>query len=82
MNSLRDFDQALKKYEECTIINPKCHHAYMSLGYTYHLKFDVITALRHYHKAHFLKNDDSLIEELIRTAMEDINNSRIGFMSD
>jgi len=31
--------------------------------------------LHYYHKADFLKNNDSLIEELVSKAMEDINNT-------
>jgi hypothetical protein len=34
-----------------------------------------MTALSYYHKAHFLKNEDSLIEDLISKAMEDICNT-------
>jgi len=34
-------------------------------------------ALQYYHKAHFLKNEDSLIEELISKAMEDICNFEV-----
>lgn len=68
----RDYERALQLYEQCSRINPKCPQAYVSLGYTHHLKFELVEALQYYHKAHFLKNEDSLIEELISKAMDDI----------
>lgn len=79
---LMDFDKAIQLYEKCSIINPKCPQAYIALGYTYHLKFEVTTALKYYHKAHFLKNEDNLVEELIKTAMEDINNKNMYTMEE
>ena len=53
----------------------------MSLGYTHHLKFELVEALQNYHKAHFLKNEDSMIEELIGKAMEDICMTEINSLS-
>ena len=73
----RNFDMAIEMYDQCSKINPKCPQAYLSLGYTHHLKFVLMTALSYYHKAHFLKNEDSLIEELINKAMEDICNTEM-----
>jgi hypothetical protein len=35
------------------------------MGLTHHLTFDLMQALKFYHKAHFLKAEDSMIEELI-----------------
>ena len=34
-------------------------------------------ALEYYHKAHFLKSEDLLVEELIGKAMEDITNTEL-----
>jgi hypothetical protein len=34
-------------------------------------------ALEYYHKAHFLKSEDLLVEELISKAMEDITNTEV-----
>jgi anaphase-promoting complex subunit 6 len=70
----RDFDGAIESYEQCLSIEPKNAQTYLSLGYTYHLKFDLKLALSYYHKAHFLKSEDSLVEELITKAMDDITN--------
>jgi tetratricopeptide (TPR) repeat protein len=70
-------DEAIATYERCLTINPKNAQTFLSLGYTYHLKFDLQQALHYYHKAHFLKNDDNLIEELVNAAMDDINNTQI-----
>ena len=47
------------------------------MGYTYHLKGELMLAIQFYHKAHFLKSDDSLIEELISKAMDDISNTEL-----
>ena len=46
----------------------------MSLGFTYHLMFDLQKALQYYHKAEFLNNDDGLIRSLVNKAIADINN--------
>jgi hypothetical protein len=61
----------------CNRINPKSVQTYVALGYTYHLKFELMKALEYYHKAHFLKSEDLLVEELISKAMEDITNTEI-----
>ena len=74
---LKDLPAAIEAYQRCLTINPKCASTYLALGYTYHLQFDLTTALHYYHKAHFLKNDDSLIEDLVQRAMEDINNTKL-----
>jgi len=47
------------------------------MGYTYHLKGELMAAIQFYHKAHFLKSEDSLIEELISKAMDDISNTEL-----
>jgi hypothetical protein len=49
----------------------------LSLGYTYHLMFDLKKALHFYHKAHFLNNEDSLIRSLVSKAIEDINDTKL-----
>ena len=54
-------------------INPKNPATYTALGYANHLKGNFREALNCYHKASFLKNDDSLIEELVSRALQDIN---------
>lgn len=38
-------------------------------------------ALEYYHKAHFLKSEDLLTEELIGKAMEDITNTEVNPLS-
>lgn len=73
----RRFDKAIEVYERCNRINPKSAQTYLALGYTYHLIFDLMKALEYYHKAHFLKSEDLLVEELISKAMEDITNTEI-----
>lgn len=73
----RCFDQAIEIYERCNRINPKSAQTFLALGYSYHLKFDLMKALEYYHKAHFLKSEDLLIEELISKAMEDITNTEL-----
>ena len=65
----------------CCSINPKCPQAYTSIGLTYHLTFELMTALKFYHKAHFLKSEDSMIEELISQAMEDITDTEVNPLS-
>ena len=57
-------------YTQCARINPRSAQAYLAIGFTYHLRFDLIQALKYYHKAHFLRSEDSLIEELINKAIE------------
>ena len=74
---MRQFDKAIEVYEKCNRINPKSVQTYLALGYTYHLKFELMKALEYYHKAHFLKSEDLLVEELISKAMEDITNTEI-----
>lgn len=78
----RNYNKALELYELCSNINPKCPQAYISMGLTYHLTFDLMQALKFYHKAHFLKAEDSMIEELISQAMEDITNTEVNPLSE
>lgn len=66
---MHEWDDAIANYERCLSINPKNPLTFVSLGYTYHLKFDLQQALHYYHKANFLKNDDNFIEELVNSAM-------------
>lgn len=49
----------------------------MSLGFTYHLMFDLKKALHYYHKANFLNNEDNLIRQLTSKAITDINNAAL-----
>ena len=74
---LKEMDAAIEAYEKCLTINPKSSQTLLSLGYTYHLKFDLRRALHYYHKAHFLNNDDSLIRTLVQSAIQDINNTEL-----
>ncbi len=60
-------------YEKCLTINPKNASTYTSLGFAHHLKGEFRTALNCYHKAHFLKHEDQLTEELIQRALHDVN---------
>lgn len=73
INRFRDLDSAIELYEKCLTINPKNPATHTALGYAYHLKGEFRLALNCYHKASFLKNDDSLIEELVSRALQDIN---------
>ena len=66
-------DSAIELYEKCLTINPKNPSTYTSLGFAYHLKGEFKSALNYYHKASFLKNEDSLTEELVAKALNDIN---------
>ena len=69
----RDLESAIELYEKCLTINPKNASTYLSLGFSYHLKEQFREALNCYHKASFLKNDETLIEELVNRALADIN---------
>ena len=60
-------------YEKCLTINPKNASTYTSLGFAHHLKGEFRTALNCYHKAHFLRHEDQLTEELIQRALHDVN---------
>lgn len=60
-------------YEKCLTINPKNASTYTSLGFAHHLKGEFRIALNCYHKAHFLKHEDQLTEELIQRALHDVN---------
>lgn len=64
----------MRTYERCLSIDPRNASTYLALGYTYHLQFDLRAALQCYHKSHFLRAEDPFVEELIKRAMEDINN--------
>ena len=46
---------------------------FTALGFAYHLRGEFRTALNCYHKAHFLKHEDPLTEELIQRALHDVN---------
>ena len=74
---LKAMDCAIQAYEQCLTINPKSSQTLMSLGFTYHLLFDLKKALHYYHKAHFLNNEDSLIRSLVSKAINDINNQAL-----
>jgi anaphase-promoting complex subunit 6 len=66
-------DSAIELYEKCLTINSKNPATYTALGFAYHLKGEFRNALNCYHKASFLKNEDSLTEELVAKALNDIN---------
>ena len=70
---LKEMDSAIAAYERCLTINPKNSQTLVSLGFTYHLLFDMQKALYYYHKAHFLNNEDNLIRQLVNRAIMDIN---------
>ena len=70
-------DSAIELYEKCLTINPKNPSTYTSLGYAHHLKGEFRNALNYYHKASFLKNEDSLTEELVSRALNDISDYSI-----
>lgn len=72
-NMYRDLDSAIILYDKCLTINPKNASTYTSLGFAHHLRGDFRTALNFYHKAHFLKHEDALTEELIQRALHDVN---------
>ena len=74
---LKNYDEAIEAYEKCLTINPKCPETYVALGYTHHLRFNLKQALDYYHKAHFLKNSDVVIDKLVETAMNDINETTL-----
>ena len=69
----RDLDSAVILYEKCLTINPKNAATFTALGFAYHLRGEFRTALNCYHKAHFLKHEDPLTEELIQRALHDVN---------
>ena len=60
-------------YEKCLTINPKNEATYTALGFAHHLRGEFRTALNYYHKAHFLRHDDPLTDELIQRALHDVN---------
>jgi len=74
---LKEMDAAIQAYEKCLTINPKSSQTLMSLGFTYHLMFDLKKALHYYHKANFLNNEDSLIRQLVSKAILDINDATL-----
>lgn len=74
---LKEMDAAILAYEKCLTINPKNSQTLVSLGYTYHLMFDLQKALHFYHKAHFLNHEDNMIRSLVAKAITDINNTKL-----
>ena len=69
----RDLDSAVLLYEKCLTINPKNASTYTALGFAHHMRGEFRTALNYYHKAHFLRHEDPLTEELIQRALHDVN---------
>ncbi len=43
-----------------------------ALAYTYHLKGDYVQALDLYHKANYIKSDDSFVVEMINKCLNDM----------
>ena len=74
---LKEWPDAIQAYEKCLTINPKSSQTLMSLGFTYHLMFDLKKALHYYHKSNFLNNEDNLIRQLTSKAIADINNAAL-----
>jgi anaphase-promoting complex subunit 6 len=70
---LKNYNKAIEYYEKCLRINPKSASSYTALGFAYHLTGGFKDALDCYHKASYLKSDDSLTTELIAKAIQDIN---------
>jgi tetratricopeptide (TPR) repeat protein len=78
----REFEGAIELYEKCLTINSKNPSTYLSLGFTYHLTAKFKQALDCYHKASFLKNEDSFMEELVAKVLNDINDFKIDEIYD
>ena len=69
----KDFESAIGLYEQCLNINSQVPSTYAALGFSYHQIGKIDEALKFYHKAHFFNNDDSMIEQLVQKALEDLH---------
>ena len=61
----RDFKAAISLYEQCLTINPNQASTLSALGFSHHQIGEMKEALDYYHKAHFINNDDAMVEQLV-----------------
>jgi len=58
----RDFKSAIDLYQQCLTLNPGEAQTFAALGFAHHQLGEIKEALNYYHKAHFINNDDAMIE--------------------
>lgn len=54
-------------------INPNQASTLSALGFSHHQIGEMKEALDYYHKAHFINNDDAMVELLVQRALDDIH---------
>jgi len=69
----KDFKTAIELYDQCLMIKPNHPQTYLALGLSHHQLGQIQEALNYYHKAHFISNDDAMIEQLVSKALEDMH---------
>jgi tetratricopeptide (TPR) repeat protein len=69
----RDYTSAISLYQQCLSINSRAPGTLAALGFAFHQTGKIKEALEYYHKAHFLNNEDAMVEKLVQKALEDIN---------
>jgi len=68
---MKDFEKSIELYEKCLTISPNKAQTLVAIGFSFHQLGEFEKALDYYHRAHFLKNDDSMIESLVKRALEE-----------
>jgi tetratricopeptide (TPR) repeat protein len=65
LSTSRDFSTAIELYEQCLGINSKDPGTLAAIGFSYHQIGKMKEALDYYHRAHFLNNEDAMVEKLV-----------------
>ncbi|KAL0488988.1 anaphase-promoting complex subunit Apc6 [Acrasis kona] len=76
---LKQYEQALKYYQLCLRFNQKWI-VLSAIGFTHHLLGNLHDAIEHYHKATFLKNDDTFTATMLGKALFQITIQTVDYV--
>ncbi len=71
MRKLRQYQQALERYQQALGLNRTNPGSYAGLAYTYQLMGDSAAAVEHYHKALSLRPDYAFAAEMLGLALQE-----------
>jgi len=74
---MRDFKRAIEIYDQCLKIYQCQPQTLIAIGYCHHQIGETSEAIDFYHRAHFLKKEDLMLEQLVHRALEDVHHCPI-----
>lgn len=69
---LKEYEESIRYYKLAVSVCPKEGSIVSALGFAYHLKGDVDTAIQYYHKALGLQPRDTFTSDMLKNALEEL----------